>query len=900
MKDMGINKKIFVTILISSLFFLVIGFFVSRYFIVSIENDVYSKTKVKLSSYVDQKERAKSNIGLTNAITIANSEELAQAIVDENRAKASEILNNLSKGFREGTKFKNIKVHIHTKDSKSFLRVWKPQKYGDDLSSFRFSVNEVNQKKRAMAVIETGRAGLVYRGLAPIFDKNKNHIGSVEFIQGFNSVVKSIKKEHNYQLLVLMNKDLTSIAKSANTSRPISDYYVSQKTVNENFYKDAKNIDFKELFEKGYVKDEKFFYTYKEIKNFKGNTQGIYLIGESRDAIEQAIRNAESIIYSFIALIVVLIAVLVFMIMMSLYRYVLNPLKSLQNGLESFFNYLNRKSDTVNILEVKSKDEIGTMISQINHNIEITKENYQKDIDLIAEVSDVIGKVDNGFYTYSVKGSTNNPQMEKLKDSLNLMINSTNEKLDRVSKALQQYGLSKFNHKMDMNGMYGNFGSVAASTKLLGNNVSELLAMILNTGDKLHKSTNVLSSSSESLSTSSNQQAASLEETAAALEEISSNIRHTVDQSQEMATLAQDTKASADIGKELSTKTARAMDEINESTSAITDAITIIDQIAFQTNILSLNAAVEAATAGEAGKGFAVVAGEVRNLAGRSAEAAKDIKTLVEKAKDKTDEGKEISYNMMKGFEELNGKITQTSELVSSVASASKEQLSGVTQINDALTQLDQETQENARVAHQISGLSHQVADMADSLVVAASRAEFNQDARTQVCDIDLVYNTAKLKLDHVSLKEKSFATLDSRQSQRIVDHMGCDLGKWISENSNKDFANSKSWSDFKVSHESVHQNIQKYIDANVKNASNSELRDIAKSIEHDTIKVFDYLNEIKRLHCQHISQEEKKSEKKPKVDKELEKKVETKKVSTPPTPIVDTRVDSDDKWESF
>ena len=171
-----------------------------------------------------------------------------------------------------------------------------------------------------------------------------------------------------------------------------------------------------------------------------------------------------------------------------------------------------------------------------------------------------------------------------------------------------------------------------------------------------------------------NKQAASLEETAAALEEITSTIQGNTQATSQMSQLAQSVTASAQKGEDLANKTTNAMDEINVQVSSINEAIEVIDQIAFQTNILSLNAAVEAATAGEAGKGFAVVAQEVRNLASRSAEAAKEIKDIVESASSKANEGKEIADNMIHGYKDLNEKITSTIEIIETVAISSKEQ----------------------------------------------------------------------------------------------------------------------------------------------------------------------------------------------------------------------------------
>ena len=204
-----------------------------------------------------------------------------------------------------------------------------------------------------------------------------------------------------------------------------------------------------------------------------------------------------------------------------------------------------------------------------------------------------------------------------------------------------------------------------------------------------------------------------------------------------MANFSEKVTNSAILGEKLANETNVSMDDINAQVTAINEAISVIDQIAFQTNILSLNAAVEAATAGEAGRGFAVVAAEVRNLANRSAEAAREIKNIVELATTKANQGKSIAGNMIEGYKELNNNISQTMNLISDIQNASKEQLLGIEQINDAVNQLDQQTQQNAMVASQSHDIAVITDEIAKLIVQDADEKEFIGKDEVQAKEIE-------------------------------------------------------------------------------------------------------------------------------------------------------------------
>ena len=217
------------------------------------------------------------------------------------------------------------------------------------------------------------------------------------------------------------------------------------------------------------------------------------------------------------------------------------------------------------------------------------------------------------------------------------------------------------------------------------------------------------------------------------------------------------------------------MEEINEKVNAINDAIGVIDQIAFQTNILSLNAAVEAATAGEAGKGFAVVAGEVRNLASRSAEAAKEIKDIVESATNQARLGIETAKEMIGGYDELNSNISETTKLIEVVADNNNIQREKIEQINDTITEIDKATQDNAKVAAETNIVAQQARDISCKIVEDAGGKKFigKNDIKVRKKIIDPNYRGPEkrkiektLKEDKLSHQNETSATQTNRSAQ--------------------------------------------------------------------------------------------------------------------------------------
>jgi len=233
-----------------------------------------------------------------------------------------------------------------------------------------------------------------------------------------------------------------------------------------------------------------------------------------------------------------------------------------------------------------------------------------------------------------------------------------------------------------------------------------------------------LAAASEQLSSGAQQSASSLEETASSLEEMTATVRQNADNADQANQLANSSRETAERGGEVVASAVKAMGEINQASRKIADIITTIDEIAFQTNLLALNAAVEAARAGEQGRGFAVVAGEVRNLAQRSATAAKEIKGLIQDSVSKVENGSHLVNQSGETLGAIVNSVKRVTDIVGEIAAASREQAAGIDQINKAVAQMDTVTQSNASQTEEMSGTAVALSGQAEQLQSVV--AQFN------------------------------------------------------------------------------------------------------------------------------------------------------------------------------
>ena len=259
-------------------------------------------------------------------------------------------------------------------------------------------------------------------------------------------------------------------------------------------------------------------------------------------------------------------------------------------------------------------------------------------------------------------------------------------------------------------------GKMSEALNTMFENVAQVVGEVRQAADQVATAAGEISQGNDDLSQRTSDQASSLEETSASMEEMTSIVKQNADNSKQANQLAIAAREVAEKGGKITADAVQAMDGINKSSKKIADIINVIDEIAFQTNLLALNAAVEAARAGEQGRGFAVVATEVRNLAQRSAGAAKEIKQLINESVQKVGDGSELVNQSGKTLDEIVGSVKRVTDIISEISAASQEQSSGIDQVNKAIMQMDQTTQQNAALVEQAASSAQSMQQQAASL----------------------------------------------------------------------------------------------------------------------------------------------------------------------------------------
>jgi methyl-accepting chemotaxis protein len=301
--------------------------------------------------------------------------------------------------------------------------------------------------------------------------------------------------------------------------------------------------------------------------------------------------------------------------------------------------------------------------------------------------------------------------------------------LEEAARVITALSAGDLTQRMD--GSYdGGFARLQAELNASMETLHSTVQQIRSASSSITSAAGEISQGNTDLSQRTEEQASSLEETAASIEELTSTVKQNADNAREASQLAVSAREQATRGGEVVQTAVVAMGAINESSKKIADIIGVIDEIAFQTNLLALNAAVEAARAGEQGRGFAVVASEVRNLAQRSAGAAKEIKTLINDSVRKVDEGSKLVNASGLTLTEIVTSVKRVADIIAEIAAASAEQSSGIDQVNKAVGQMDQVTQQNAALVEEAAAAAESLDDQARALLEVVGFFETGDAAR--------------------------------------------------------------------------------------------------------------------------------------------------------------------------
>ncbi|AXH14288.1 chemotaxis protein [Malaciobacter mytili LMG 24559] len=394
--------------------------------------------------------------------------------------------------------------------------------------------------------------------------------------------------------------------------------------------------------------------------------------------------------------------------------------------LDSLEKFILNETNSLTPLDKIEKKRFKVLEEKVLRIAKIIENKKLEDLKIYGEIILSCEKVSDGITDDFIVSKSNDAKISYLCETINAMNQKLDNTMNEVILRLQEYENQNYLNAVD-------------TTLFRGGKLKELLLGINSLREKitlnLQKSvreslvlkyeSDVLRKEADVLATSSMKQATTIEEASASIDEITSNISENRKLTNSMAQIGEEVKNSASKGKTYASKSLTSMEEIAEATKKAYDAIGSISDIAFQTNILSLNAAVEAATAGEAGRGFAVVAQEVRNLANRSADTARNIQALMDILQEKTKEGTYTSNLMNEEYEVLNKNIEETLSLINQVNNATKEQELSIIQINNAVSQIDTLTQQNAEVANTVKEIAIQSNNIATQAAKTAESAQF-------------------------------------------------------------------------------------------------------------------------------------------------------------------------------
>ncbi|MEZ5444267.1 MAG: methyl-accepting chemotaxis protein [Gammaproteobacteria bacterium] len=464
--------------------------------------------------------------------------------------------------------------------------------------------------------------------------------------------------------------------------------------------------------------------------------------------------------------------------------------------------------------------------------------------------------------------------MQRLAAGVNQMLDTIVAPLQQVREAMGRLAEGNLSQRVDGD-FKGEFAALRDAVNTSIDNLRNMVGQIRSAAAGLNTSASEIAQGNADLSARTEEQASSLQETASSMEELTGTVKQNADNARQANQLAAGAREQAERGGAVVGSAIAAMQEIDRASKKIADIIGVIDEIAFQTNLLALNAAVEAARAGEQGKGFAVVASEVRNLAQRSAGAAREIKSLIKDSVERVEEGSRLVNESGATLETIVGSVKKVSDIIAEIAAASEEQSAGIEQVTKAIAQMDQAVQQNAALVEQAAAASESMDEQSKGLLQlmdffkgAGEGAEATANGGVDVerrgaarpwsggtasggtspsARVGIDFSAARTK--HLSWKTRLRGFLDGRESMteaQAVSHRDCDLGKWLYSRGMAEYGQCSAMQQLEKDHAAMHALVKEVV--RFKGAGESERAEAKfREIEPLSAKVVRSLDEVEQ-----------------------------------------------------
>lgn len=836
------------------------------------------------------------NSALNTAIGLASMGEIRQSLESEKTNRLAKMALRYSLPKIEELQQQTLKVHLHKPDRTSFLRNWN-KKSKDDLSHFRFSINQIAKDYQPVKVIELGRASIALRSISPVFseDDESLYIGSLEVITSLVTLEQKLATSDLGYLAVLEPKSL-EIAQKATQNPKFGDYHLATKGFNSSTLESLSQIDIAQLLSKGHLLDETFFYAAYPITDLRGQVIGHHILIETLDAIHALNSVSASNALNTVIKVFVAMFILILIFWLITYRNIVLPVRK----MVSVINESSYQGDLSLRLDNRFNDELGQLANAYNdqmQNMQITMGEAGRMVNEVAQgnfnnqssvpakgdfsvlfknVTDAVTTIDKTFneikqvlahiragdFSYQPKAHLNGEyqiamndaqaamailrgvffevnelmaqvskghfmrrieasadgELKILKDNINASLDKLQSAISETSQVMIAQGAGDMRKRI-LGDFEGTLAILKDGVNASATNMGSLLSQSNYSILKLSDGAKDIAQDISDLSARTQEQAASLEETAASMEQITSTIKNTADNAAMANQAASASIKEADQANAVVQNTISAINEISHASEKISEITSLIDSIAFQTNLLALNAAVEAARAGEHGRGFAVVAGEVRSLAGKASEAAKDIRSLIDDTLTKVTEGANKAQASGDALSVINRSIAKISEFVNEISQTTAEQAKGVDQVNIAIGSIDQVTQQNSALVDETAERTAEMGRLAEE--VSAVSQTFTIDHHQISFDAAMktgVFTFAHARRAHAQWKGIIHAVVEGMEiefnREGASDHTKCALGKWFYGPEGQKFAHLAEMQEVEKWHIEVHSTIKQILQA--------------------------------------------------------------------------------------